>query len=62
VGADEMEPVDTYAHREAEDVAVVFCTSGTTGRPEGALLTHLNLVVNATVNAFDGNQLLATTW
>jgi long-chain acyl-CoA synthetase len=43
--------------REAEDTAVIFYTSGTTGRPKGALLTHLNLVLNATVNAFDANAI-----
>ncbi|OJF12966.1 long-chain-fatty-acid--CoA ligase [Couchioplanes caeruleus] len=46
----------TYVSREAEDVAVVFYTSGTTGKPKGALLTHLNLVMNATVNVFDVND------
>ncbi|MFI5494954.1 long-chain fatty acid--CoA ligase [Actinoplanes sp. NPDC051859] len=46
----------TYVTREAEDVAVVFYTSGTTGKPKGALLTHLNLVMNATVNVFDVND------
>jgi long-chain acyl-CoA synthetase len=58
LGAEEREPLRTHVAREAEDVAVVFYTSGTTGRPKGALLTHLNLVLNSTVNAFDGNQLL----
>lgn len=58
LGAEVLEPVHGYAAREAEDVAVIFYTSGTTGRPNGALLTHLNLVLNATVNAFDGNPLL----
>jgi long-chain acyl-CoA synthetase len=49
-------PLPTYVTREAEDVAVVFYTSGTTGQPKGALLTHLNLVMNATVNVFDAND------
>ncbi len=58
LGAEDREPLRTYAAREAEDVAVIFYTSGTTGRPKGALLTHLNLVLNSTVNAFDANPLL----
>jgi long-chain acyl-CoA synthetase len=49
-------PLRTYVTREAEDIAVVFYTSGTTGQPKGALLTHLNLVMNATVNVFDAND------
>jgi len=49
-------PLHTYVTREAEDVAVVFYTSGTTGQPKGVLLTHLNLVMNATVNVFDAND------
>ncbi|UQU65678.1 long-chain fatty acid--CoA ligase [Couchioplanes caeruleus] len=49
-------PLPTYVSRGAEDVAVVFYTSGTTGEPKGALLTHLNLVMNATVNVFDAND------
>ncbi|WP_305785104.1 long-chain-fatty-acid--CoA ligase [Symbioplanes lichenis] len=49
-------PLPSYVSREAEDVAVVFYTSGTTGEPKGALLTHLNLVLNATVNCFDSND------
>ena len=53
--ASDVEPLRTYATRQAEDPAVIFYTSGTTGRPKGALLTHLNLVMNATVNAFDAN-------
>jgi long-chain acyl-CoA synthetase len=49
-------PMPSYASRSAEDPAVVFYTSGTTGEPKGAVLTHLNLVMNATVNAFDAND------
>jgi long-chain acyl-CoA synthetase len=51
-----VDPLPTYVTRQAEDVAVVFYTSGTTGQPKGALLTHLNLVMNATVNVFDAND------
>ena len=52
---DTDEPLPGYVTREAEDPAVIFYTSGTTGRPKGAVLTHLNLVMNATANAFDAN-------
>ena len=55
--ADDVEPVSGHATREADDPAVIFYTSGTTGRPKGAVLTHLNLVLNATVNAFDANPI-----
>ncbi len=44
------------ASRRPEDIAVVFYTSGTTGQPKGAELSHLNLVMNATVNVFDAND------
>jgi long-chain acyl-CoA synthetase len=56
--ADAAEPLPAYVPREAEDPAVIFYTSGTTGRPKGAVLTHLNLVLNATANAFDANPFL----
>ncbi|MBW1596086.1 long-chain fatty acid--CoA ligase [Streptomyces sp. JJ38] len=49
-------PLPTYVARGPEDPAVVFYTSGTTGTPKGAVLSHLNLVMNATVNAFDANH------
>ena len=54
--AETVEPVTTYVGRDPEDPAVVFYTSGTTGVPKGAMLTNLNLVMNATVNAFDAND------
>lgn len=51
----DAEPLTTFVTREPLDPAVIFFTSGTTGHPKGAILTHLNLVMNATVSAFDGN-------
>ena len=51
-----VDPLLSYVSRSAEDPAVIFFTSGTTGQPKGAVLTHLNLVMNATVNVFDAND------
>lgn len=54
---DSHRPFGSFVSRQAEDLAVIFYTSGTTGAPKGAMLTHLNLVMNATTNAFDSNGL-----
>ncbi|MFG2602878.1 long-chain fatty acid--CoA ligase [Streptomyces sp. NPDC048514] len=53
------EPLPSYLTRSADDPAVIFYTSGTTGVPKGAVLSHFNLVMNATVNAFDANDIRA---
>ena len=42
------EPVDSHIFApDAADVALIQYTSGTTGLPKGATLTHLNLLTNA---------------
>jgi long-chain acyl-CoA synthetase len=45
------EPADRVPDRAADDDAVILYTSGTTGRPKGAELTHANLVANAELSA-----------
>ena len=58
--AEQVTPLSHFTARQPEDPAVVFYTSGTTGQPKGAILSHLSLVMNATVNAFDANHVEST--
>jgi len=46
-------PAGTVVDRDPEDTAVILYTSGTTGRPKGAELTHANLVRNVEVTQSD---------
>ncbi len=46
--------VDAIADRAADDIASILYTSGTTGKPKGAMITHGNLLSNA--------QMLTEAW
>jgi long-chain acyl-CoA synthetase len=46
-------PDDQVAERADEDTAVILYTSGTTGQPKGAELTHGNLISNVGVSCTD---------
>jgi long-chain acyl-CoA synthetase len=50
-------PLPQVVDRAADDTAVILYTSGTTGRPKGAELTHGNLIKNAEVTRRDLLQL-----
>ena len=43
------DPCDAICSTSADDTAVILYTSGTTGKPKGAELTHSNLLLNCTV-------------
>ncbi|MBL1098535.1 AMP-binding protein [Streptomyces coffeae] len=52
-----LEPSHEPVATEATDTAVILYTSGTTGQPKGAELTHANLLLNAlTVHRFIGGE------
>jgi long-chain acyl-CoA synthetase len=61
VGADELEgePPAEVAQRSGDDTAVILYTSGTTGKPKGAELTHAALARN--VEVMLGEQLVGIT-
>jgi len=55
----EHEPAAGLTDTAAEDTAVILYTSGTTGKPKGAELTHANLFRNADVSSRTTSEIAA---
>jgi len=53
----DQEPDHDLADRDPEDTAVILYTSGTTGKPKGAELTHANMFKNCTLAANELGQI-----
>jgi long-chain acyl-CoA synthetase len=53
------QPLAEVVERQEDDTAVILFTSGTTGQPKGAELTHVNLARNAEVTRADLLRLTA---
>ena len=51
--ARDRDPAPQVVDRAADDTAVILYTSGTTGQPKGAELTHSNLINNVEVTGRD---------
>ena len=52
-------PVASYEPRDATDTAVILYTSGTTGKPKGAMLTNLNVLANVDASVIDSFDIKA---